>query len=142
MKNLRWNKKLLVISGWLAAVSAMAAGGIAGQPPQTVKYTNLKVLPKNISSRQLQELMVDDFQDGLGVTCSFCHASNKDGHGLDYASDAKPEKQISRMMMRMTLSINSKYFKIKHARFGGDALTVTCNTCHKGEAFPDGSEPK
>ena len=131
----------MVISGLLATVSAVAVGAISGQP-QTVRYTNLKVLPKNISSRQLQELMVDDFQDGLGVTCNFCHASNPDGRGLDYASDAKPEKQISRVMMRMTLGITNKYFKIKHARFGDAALTVTCNTCHKGEAFPDGSEPK
>jgi len=40
--------------------------------------------------------------------------------------------------MRMTLGINKKYFKIKHAMIGSDALTVTCNTCHNGVAFPDG----
>jgi hypothetical protein len=103
-----------------------------------VKYTNLKVLPKDISSKDLQEIMVDDFEDGLGVTCGFCHANAKDGHGLDFASDARPEKEIARAMMRMTLGINKKYFKAKHQAIGSNALTVTCTTCHKGEAFPDG----
>lgn len=103
-----------------------------------VLYTNLKVLAKDISSKELQEIMVDDFQDGLGVTCGFCHANAKDGHGLDFASDEKPEKEISRSMMRMTLGINKKYFKVKNPEIGSNALTISCNTCHKGEAFPDG----
>jgi hypothetical protein len=102
------------------------------------KYTNLKVLPKDISSKELQEIMADDFEDGLGVTCGFCHANAKDGHGLDFASDAKPEKEIARAMMRMTLGINKKYFKVRHPAIGSNALTVSCTTCHKGEAFPDG----
>jgi len=109
------------------------------RPPATA-YNNLKVLPKNISSKELQGIMVDDFQDGLGVTCGFCHANAKDGHGLDYASDAKPEKEISRAMMRMTIGINKKYFKLKHPLLGSSALAVTCTTCHKGAAFPDGGE--
>ena len=100
-------------------------------------YRNLKVLPKDIGSKDLQGIMVDDFEDGLGVTCSFCHANAKNGHGLDFESDAKPEKEIARAMMRMTIGINKKYFKQKHALLGGDGLTVTCNTCHKGVAFPD-----
>ena len=106
-------------------------------------YKNLRVLPGNISSRELQGIMVDDFQDGLGVTCSFCHASAKNGHGLDFESDAKPEKGISRAMMRMTIGINKKYFKQKHILIGNSELTVTCNTCHKGMAFPEkGDENK
>lgn len=139
---MKLNKKLISVLGLLAAASAIGANALSGQPPQTVVYTNLKVLPKNISSKQLQELMVDDFQDGLGVTCNFCHANNPNGHGLDFASDAKPEKEIARAMMRLTLGINKKYFKVKHAQFGDVVLTVTCNTCHRGEAFPEGGEPK
>ncbi len=106
-------------------------------------YKNLKVLPRNIGSKELQTIMVDDFQDGLGVTCSFCHANAKNGHGLDFESDAKPEKGISRAMMRMTIGINKKYFKQKHILIGNSELTVTCNTCHKGMAFPEkGDENK
>jgi Photosynthetic reaction centre cytochrome C subunit len=101
------------------------------------EFRNLKVLPRNISSKELQGIMVDDFQDGLGVTCGFCHANAKNGHGLDFVSDEKPEKEIARAMMRMTIGINRKYFQQKHAFSGSEALTVTCNTCHRGVAFPE-----
>ena len=133
------NKSLIIIV--TVGVTAVAIGAAASSPtakkPVEQHYTNLKVLPKDISSKELQEIMTDDFEDGLGVTCGFCHAAAKDGHGLDFASDAKPEKEISRVMMRMTLRLNKKYFKIKHARLGSSVLTVTCNTCHKGTAFPE-----
>ena len=134
---MRINKKLGVIVGIATTVTVCVAA--TSSKPTDVHYENLKVLPKNITSKDLQSIMVDDFQDGLGVTCNFCHATGKDGHGLDFASDAKPEKEISRAMMRMTIGINKKYFKLKHPLIGSDALTVTCNTCHKGQAFPDGS---
>jgi hypothetical protein len=136
------SKKFVII----ISLAAMAAIGVAATSPGANKpeehYVNLKVLPKDISSRDLQEIMADDFEDGLGVTCGFCHANATDGHGLDFASDAKPEKEIARAMMRMTIGINKKYFKVKHPLIGSSGLTVTCTTCHKGEAFPDGSEQK
>ena len=123
----------------LAAVALISTAATSTKPVAPPNdYTNLKVLPKAISSKDLQELMTDDFEDGLGVTCGFCHADAKDGHGLDFASDAKPEKEIARAMMRMTIGINKKYFKIKHPQLGSAGLTVTCNTCHKGVPFPDG----
>ncbi len=134
------NKKLAVIIILTATVTLTAAATISN--PEQVRYTNLKVLPKNISSKELQGIMVDDFQDGLGVTCNFCHANAKDSHKLDFASDAKPEKQIARVMMRMTLGINKKYIKLKHPQIGDAALVITCNTCHKGLAFPEGTELK
>lgn len=134
------NRKIAVIVTMTGLVGILAASATTKKVEE--HYVNLKVLPKDISSKELQGIMVDDFQDGLGVTCNFCHANAKNGHGLDFASDAKPEKEITRAMMRMTIGINKKYFKIKHALIGSDALTVTCNTCHKGEAFPDGTEPK
>jgi cytochrome c553 len=133
-------KKLTVVVALVATVGITAAASI--NKPEQPHYTNLKVLPKNISSRELQSIMADDFEDGLGVTCGFCHANAKDGHGLDFVSDAKPEKEITRSMMRMTLGINKKYFKLKHAALGSEALVVSCTTCHKGNAFPDGAEQK
>jgi hypothetical protein len=129
----RLNKKT-IIPGILACIAVISAAATSSQS----LYTNLKVLPKDISPRELQAIMADDFEDGLGVTCGFCHANAKDGHGLDFASDEKPEKEIARRMMRMTLGINKKYFKAKHPAIGSNALTITCTTCHKGEAFPDG----
>lgn len=133
---MKLKKQWLVITGFAVAVGIC----VAATPPAPVKYVNLKVLPKNISSRELQSLMVDDFQDGLGVACNFCHANAADGHGLDFASDAKPEKEIARKMMRMTMGLNKKYFQVKHPKLGSEALIVNCNTCHKGQPFPDGAE--
>lgn len=130
-------RKVVMIPALLACVVISSVAATTSTKNE-VKYTNLKVLPKDISSKDLQEIMADDFEDGLGVTCGFCHANAKDGHGLDFASDAKPEKEIARAMIRMTLGINKKYFKVRHPSIGSNALTVTCTTCHKGEAFPDG----
>ena len=131
-------QKKLMIPGLLACLVISSVAATNSPKKEEVKYTNLKVLPKDISSKELQEIMADDFEDGLGVSCGFCHANAKDGHGLDFASDAKPEKEITRAMMRMTLRINKKYFKVKRPNIGSNALTVTCTTCHNGEAFPDG----
>ena len=136
------NKQFAVVITLAAVAAAMGTAATTVKPekkkPETTQFVNLKVLPKDISSKDLQEIMADDFEDGLGVSCGFCHANAKDGHGLDFASDSKPEKEIARQMMRMTIGINKKWFKIKHAQLGSTALTVTCNTCHKGVAFPDG----
>jgi hypothetical protein len=131
-------RKTLMIPGLLAYIVISSVAATTSTKKEDVKYINLKVLPKDISSKELQSIMADDFEDGLGVSCGFCHANAKDGHGLDFASDAKPEKEIARAMMRMTLGINKKYFKVKHPAIGSNAITVTCTTCHKGEAFPDG----
>jgi hypothetical protein len=130
-------KQFIVLTALVVSV-ILGAAATAGKPKDVV-YENLKVLPRNISSRELQGLMTDDFEDGLGVECGFCHAPAKDGHGIDYASDAKPEKEIARAMMRMTLGINKKFFKVKHPVLGSAGLTVTCETCHKGQPFPDGA---
>jgi hypothetical protein len=127
----------------LVVVVGLGVVGISARPP--VKdvpggYVNLKVLPRSISSRELQGIMTDDFEDGLGVSCGFCHVANKGGRGLDFASDAKPEKEIARSMMRMTLRVNKRFFNVRHPLLGSSSLTVTCVTCHKGQAFPEGGE--
>jgi Photosynthetic reaction centre cytochrome C subunit len=125
-------KHIIIIAGLISAVGLCAA--------KTGKrsFQNLKVLPKDISSKDLQGIMADDFEDGLGVSCGFCHAPAAGGHGLDFVSDARPEKEIARRMMRMTLDLNRKYFNARKPRIGSDALTITCATCHKGQPFPDG----
>jgi hypothetical protein len=134
---MKMNHKLLVIVALAVIVITGAAATIELKPNED-NFVNLKVLPKNISSKDLQKIMVDDFEDALGVSCNFCHASDKNTGKLDFASDEKPEKEIARSMMRMTIGINKKYFKIKHPMIGSPELTATCNTCHNGVAFPDG----
>src|SRR5689334_10159700 len=100
------NKKFIIIA-ILVVVITISVAAIGPAKPKD-DFTNLKVLPKNISSKALQKIMVDEFEDGLGVSCNNCHASKKDSLHLDYASDEKPEKEIARSMMRMTMDINKK----------------------------------
>jgi hypothetical protein len=100
------------------------------------EFINLKVLPKDISSKELSRIMVDDFSDGIGATCGFCHAEDKNTHKLDYASDENPLKEAARSMMKMTLNINRQFFHVKQPLVGDSVLVVTCTTCHRGNPFP------
>jgi hypothetical protein len=127
-------KRSIVIA---TLVTLIAICSVTSSPagPQR-EFKNLKVLPRNVSSKTLQSIMIDEFEDGLGVACSFCHAEQKGSHKLDYASDAKPEKEIARNMMRMTLKLNGKYFQVHRPGLGDPGLVVTCATCHQGKPRP------
>ena len=129
---MRISKKYSVI----IILGIVVIAGIAAVPAPANEYKNLKVLPKDISTKDLSRIMIDDFEDGLGVSCGFCHAEQKDSHKLDYASDEKPEKEIARLMMKMTLDVNEKYFQVKHPLIGDSTLSITCITCHRGQPRP------
>ena len=124
-------------------VTLFLALGIAATKPASDKpdaeriYKNLKVLPKDISKADLDKVM-DNFKTALGVKCSFCHAPSKDTaqHYPDFASDAKPEKDIARYMMKMTTKINKKFFKDNKNPEGQMVPAVTCMTCHHGSEHP------
>ncbi|MGZ3939345.1 MAG: c-type cytochrome [Flavisolibacter sp.] len=129
------SNKIFIVGGLFAFI--VTAGGTAlGNNKSDDHFVNLKVLPKNISSKNLSKIMVDDFSDGLGVSCGFCHAETKDSHKLDYASDANPQKDMARKMMKMMLKINRQYFGLKHPMAGDSTLVVNCVSCHHGNAFP------
>ena len=131
--------KLIIITG-LCGLVILATAATNISKPDDEPYTNLQVLPKDISHADMQKIMVDEFEDSIGVSCGFCHAQKKDSDKLDYASDAKPEKQIARQMLKMTLNLNRDYFKIENPSIGIQSnVAVTCNTCHKGDTFPDDS---
>jgi hypothetical protein len=132
------NKKFIV-SATLIIAAVISVAAIEPASPQN-DYTNLQVLPKDISTKALQHIMVDEFQDGLGVGCSFCHAQEKGSLHLDYASDEKPEKEIARAMMRMAMDINKKYFQVEHPLIGDSLMTISCNSCHHGVAHPEPNE--
>jgi hypothetical protein len=133
------NAKLLVISMLCGTVTLITATATVGHPPDD-HFVNLQVLPKNTDPAVMNKIMVGEFEDALGVSCDYCHAANNAGDGRDYASDAKPEKQVARQMLRMTLNLNRDYFKIDSPMVGTANIVVTCNTCHKGDTFPD-SDP-
>jgi hypothetical protein len=84
------NRKFSMIALIGMVVTACVAATSPKGPER--EFKNLKVFPKDISSKMLHRIMVDEFGDGLGVGCTFCHAEEKGSHRPDYASDAKPEK--------------------------------------------------
>jgi cytochrome c553 len=131
-----FGKKYIVV----AVLGVVVTASIAATAPPEGGFKNLKVLPKNISSKDLSKIMVDDFTDGLGVSCGFCHAKQKNSNGLDYASDERPEKQIARLMMKMTMGVNKKYFNLKHPQVGDSVLVISCVTCHNGLPRPEGTD--
>lgn len=99
-----------------------------------VSYKNLKVLPEDISKKELGAIM-REFNKALGVKCNFCHAPKKEGKGLDFASDEKREKHITRGMMMMTKGINEEYF-YKYQESEVKVPKVSCMTCHNKKKKP------
>jgi cytochrome c553 len=125
---LKLQKITIVAAALFVMVFSVAA--VQNDPP---KFKNLKILPKDISPEALDKIM-DDFNFALGVRCGYCHERNDSTKHLDFASDAKSEKEIARKMMTMTYEINNKYFNFDNSK--DTPTVVTCRTCHRGNAFP------
>ena len=109
------------------------------QPARTdnAEFHNLKVLPVNISHDDLIATM-RGFARALGTRCDHCHAAGPpDPNGkeeLDFPSDAKPEKNTARTMIRMVRAINGDYIsKVDPTH----QQQVTCGTCHRGHTVPE-----
>ena len=126
--------KAFVILGLIAFVFI----GIAASKPSINKSErNLKVLPKDISNADLDSVM-EVYSRQLNVSCDFCHANSKTKKDdIDYASDDKPEKEITRQMMRMTAAINKDFFDYTIVYKAGETMAVSCYTCHDGFPRPE-----
>lgn len=125
---------------------------------------NLRVLPDTTSAATLRRTM-QGFTRSLGVRCSACHVgSGSDFNTWDFASDAKPHKDVARGMMRMTAELNASLVPAalgahdhaapapthRHAD-GAEHVhaaaperapehaeeLVTCWTCHRGQSHPE-----
>jgi hypothetical protein len=129
-------------------------------------FKNLQILPKDISNHDLDSVM-HHFSASLGVRCNFCHVRNEAEKKMDFASDDKPEKKVARKMMLMAIDINKNYFKGMDMDMDHDMdssmnkdmhhdmdttmmnaepskymlQTVTCFTCHRGDAHPESKTP-
>jgi Photosynthetic reaction centre cytochrome C subunit len=126
--------KAVVILGLIAFVFI---GIAASKPSFKNKERNLKVLPKDISGGALDSVM-EVYSRQLNVGCDFCHApskANKDD--IDFASDDKPEKEITRQMMRMTAAINKDFFDYTIVYKAEETMAVSCYTCHDGFPRPE-----
>src|ERR1700754_478667 len=128
------NAKIIAASGLLAGVVLLASmTTIQQQTPQQNqhKYTNLKILPKHITDKELGDIM-NKWRRSLGVQCNFCHARNEATNQMDFASDAKPEKLTARKMFLMAAKINRKFFDTKKDSLGMAIENISCYTCHHG----------
>ena len=122
-------------------LAALVIAGVAAVKAPAFKERNLKVLPKDISDEKLDSIM-QTYNIALGVKCNFCHVpyigfiplGTKDT--LDYASDKEPMKETARKMMLMVIDINSENFWFNKNEIKEYLHTVTCKTCHRGEAYP------
>jgi hypothetical protein len=126
--------------GWATAAAVLLLGGgllvspLRAQVPDT--FTNLKVLPKEMSKESLTKVM-REFSAALGVRCGFCHVRKDPSpqSAFDWASDSKPEKETARVMLRMTWMINSDQIP-KITTKDPDRVEVKCATCHHGQERP------
>lgn len=115
----------------------LSFGIISAQVPD--KFTNLTVLPKEITKKNLVDVM-RSFSSSLGVRCNFCHAGKegindpKSLSEIDFASDKIPAKDIARVMMKMTGYINNDQLPLIKEK--GHIHKVRCVTCHKGMEHP------
>jgi tetratricopeptide (TPR) repeat protein len=116
------------------ALATSLASTAAAQIPD--KFTNLKVLPKDISKDDLLGRM-RGFSSGLGVGCGHCHVAKDNSREMDFASDEKREKDVAREMLKMTASIAERLEALPAHE--GEKGSVSCYTCHRGLATPPNS---
>lgn len=129
----------------IAGTSAQSPGGTrpstGGPPPVPRTFRaprNLKVLPRNLSGQQVNDIM-EDWSRSLGVRCDSCHTEATetivadDDSNLNFADDSKALKVLARSMYGMTEEINS----IHIAKIEGSGIPVTCGTCHRGHISPE-----
>lgn len=132
-------KAFLVIA---VMISLIAMSFIDPNPP---RFKNLKVLPRDTDKYQMDSIM-DHFSLSLGVKCNFCHVRlNDEQKNWDFASDDNHHKEIARQMMKMTNSLNKKYFDAKKEDGWLSSVYVSCYTCHNGKPEPQvwpPAEPK
>jgi hypothetical protein len=139
---MRLKSRAFALGFFIVAVAGCAA--IQQQKAAEVRadqgeFKNLKVFPQNITHDELIAAM-RTFTRSLGVKCDHCHAAAPVEPGakehLDFASDAKPEKNTARVMMRMTRDANMQVSKVNE-----HGTNVTCYTCHRGKVIPESTLP-
>jgi hypothetical protein len=150
---------LTLLAAALFTVSAAAqAPSAAGAPPQQGEAhgprnfpppSNLQVLPKDLTGAQVRQIMMGWAGD-LGVHCDTCHATDANNVGpngrprMDFASDAKDEKRMARIMYTM-LETDKKDYVAKVAamdKMAEPAAPLTCGTCHRGHLDPEKFTPE
>jgi len=117
---------------WIA-LAGLVFWGAPAQAQLPDKFTNLKVLPKDISKAELQSTM-RGFAFALNVRCEHCHVEKPGGKKfeMDFAADDKEAKKTARLMIEMVATINRDYIN----KVSTTPIPVQCVTCHHGLTEP------
>ncbi len=121
--------RLLLVGSVLVVLAPVSA---AAQIPNT--FSNLQVLPKDISRAELVSTM-RDIASALGVRCAHCHVGPDNLQGMNFASDERPVKVAARTMLQMVRSINADFMS-KVPPGDTTRQQVTCFTCHRRSTKP------
>lgn len=132
------SRKIIVVATLLALIIITTASTIISGGPV---YKNLRVLPKDISPRQMDSIMAS-YNKALKVSCDFCHSPknnpftvNQKKGDLDFALD-NPMKEEARRMIRLTIELNKNHFYFDKKIRPEYLNVVSCNTCHRGNPYP------
>lgn len=119
-----------------AALALVVAPAAAQRSMFPDSFTNLKVLPKDISKEQLEAVM-RSFAGGLGVHCDYCHVREGEGRQahLHFSLDDKTTKKKARAMLQMVQAINGELLPKVPDRTD-PPIRVGCITCHHGVSKP------
>ena len=129
---------LVALSGMVPRAPQLVQNASTVGPENYPAPINLKVLPRDMTGAQVQEVM-QEWKKALNMDCNGCHKENPkelDANGnpaLNFADDSKPEKRTARVMYTMTEDINVRYI----ATIDSSGVPVTCGTCHRGHIGPE-----
>jgi Photosynthetic reaction centre cytochrome C subunit len=110
---------LLVLLTTLCQASPLSA--------QPREFINLQVLPEDIGTREMFEVMKQMSSD-LGAECQTCHRTDI----RDFASDELPAKRKAREKMLMTQKMNLDNSSATDAQ----ESRIQCSSCHRGKLKP------
>lgn len=148
-------KKILPLVLILGCTTMNTPAAAPAQAQTESLFKNLQVFPRDISRDELIGSM-RVFTRSLGVRCNHCHVvtATEPKEVLDFASDAKEEKKIARVMLSMTTEIDSTWMARVEAAEGQSAAPkamapqdavmsgrVGCWTCHRGKTEPEMPPP-
>ena len=114
-------------------IMALSLSNLQAQIPD--KFFNLRVLPTDISKRDLINTMKGATR-GLGVRCEYCHVGEGDDLSkFDFVSDDKKHKKIARVMFEMVKYVNGEFMP-KISMISEHQREIKCFTCHAGNTEP------
>ena len=104
---------LVAVAACALTVAAVTQSPQEQAPPQRRRsvvpdsFTNLQVLPKDISKNDLMRIM-RSFSLTMDKNCSYCHVATDDLSQADFPADDKETKKKTRELLRFILDTQKK----------------------------------